>query len=172
MKIFNSLLSHVLKKDRADSSSQLELLELCVTHYYRGKDANNKTKPFHRAIFVITDTSKDMPHGTVFQVIHGRPIFEYMTRSDIDITLRQMEKYSGRIKIGQVQGRDLDDIEEILRGVCVIRDLNSDWSCQEWTRDGVRKLVERGFVGESVGDELDGQLAKAEADYMVELDKR
>jgi hypothetical protein len=148
-------------------------LELCVTHYYRGKDANNKAKRFHRAIFVITDpASKDTPHGTVFQVIHGRPIFEYMTKADTDITLRQMEKYSGKITIGEVQRGDLDVIEEILQGVNVVRDINSDWSCQAWTRDGVRKLVERGFVDKAVGDQLDGELTRAETAFIAELDQR
>jgi hypothetical protein len=145
--------------------------ELCVSHYYRGKDANNETKRFHRAIFVITDTSKDTPHGTVFQVIHGRPIFQYMTKADTDITLRQMERYSGKIKIGEVQRGDLDAIEEILRSVEVVRDINSDWNCQAWTREGVRRLVERGFVDEAVADQLEGELSKAEADYVGGLER-
>lgn len=166
----NSQLSRFSRTNRNDPSSQP--LELCVTHYYRGKDANNETKRFHRAIFVITDSSKDTPHGTVFQVIHGRPIFEYMTKSDTDITLRQMEKYSGRITIGEVHRDDLDVIEGILRSVEVIRDINSDWSCQAWTRDGVRRLVERGFVDGAVADELDAELTTAEAAYIAALDER
>jgi len=89
---------------------------------------------------------------------------------DTDITLRQMEKYSGRIKIGQVQRCDLDTIEEILRGVDVVRDISSDWNCQTWAKDGVRKLVERGFVDTSVGNQLEEELAKAEAEYVAELE--
>lgn len=95
-----------------------------------------------------------------------------MTKTNIDITLRQMERYSGRIKIGEVQRGDMDVIEEILRNVEVVRDINSDWSCQAWTREGVRRLAERGFVGESVADHLDGKLARAEADYVAGLEKR
>jgi len=92
-----------------------------------------------------------------------------MTKSDIDITLRQMEKYSGRIKIGEVQICDLDTVEEILRSVEVIRDINSDWNCQAWTREGIRKLVEQGFVDQSVADQLNGQFARAEADCVAGL---
>lgn len=169
MKSFNSLFSRLPRRDRTDESGSHEPLELCVSHYYRGKDANNEIKPFHRAIFVITDTSKDTPHGTVLQVIHGRPIFEYMTKADTDITLRQMERYSGKIKIGEVQKSDLGAIEEILRSVDVVRDINSDWNCQAWTRDGVKKLAERGFVDETVAYRLDGELSRAEADYVAGL---
>ena len=170
MKSFNSLLSHFSKRNRTDESST-QPFELCVSHYYRGKDANNETKRFHRAIFVITDTSKDTPHGTVFQVIHGRPIFQYTTKADTDITLRQMERYSGKVKIGEVQRGDLDAIEGILRSVEVVRDINSDWNCQAWTREGVRRLVERGFVDEAVANQLEGGLSKAEADYVAGLER-
>jgi len=172
MHSFNSLVSRFSKRNRTDVKESPRPFELCVSHYYRGKDTNNEPKRFHRAIFVITDTSQDIPYGTVFQVIHGRPIFEYMTKTNIDITLRQMERYSGRIKIGEVQRGDMDVIEEILRNVEVVRDINSDWSCQAWTREGVRRLAERGFVGESVADHLDGKLARAEADYVAGLEKR
>jgi len=165
----NSQLSRFSRTDRTDPSPQP--FELCVTHYYRGKYVNNETKPFHRAIFAITDSSKNTPHGTVFQVIHGRPIFEYMTKADTDITLGQMEKYSGRIMIGEVHRSNLDVIEDILGGVEVIRDINSDWNCQAWTRDGVRRLVERGFVDKAVADGLDGKLTAAEAAYIAALDE-
>jgi hypothetical protein len=92
-----------------------------------------------------------------------------MTKADTDITLRQMERYSGKIKIGEVQKSDLGAIEEILRSVDVVRDINSDWNCQAWTRDGVKKLAERGFVDETVAYRLDGELSRAEADYVAGL---
>ena len=130
MHSFNSLVSRFSKRNRIDLKESPRPFELCVSHYYRGKDTNNEPKRFHRAIFVITDTSQDIPYGTVFQVIHGRPIFEYMTMADTDITLRQMERYSGRIKIGEVQRGDVDAIEEILRRV--------DYGSEPSTR-GIRK---------------------------------
>lgn len=89
-----------------------------------------------------------------------------------DITLRQFERYGGRTKIGDVQTSDMDAIEEILRNVEVIRDINSDWNCQAWTRDGVKALSKRGFVDTTVADQLDGALAKTEAYFITGLEKR
>lgn len=142
MKSLRSVVSRFSSKNNTTD----EILEVCVCHYYRGKDVNGIAKGFHRAIFVITDTSCDPPPGQVFQVIHGRPIFEYMTKPDTDVTLRQMERYSGRIKIGDVVKADVDKIEETLRSVEVVRDINSGWNCQAWTRDGVNKLIGLGYV--------------------------
>lgn len=144
-------------------------LEVCVTFYYRGRDQENNLKDFHRAIFIITEPSNEEPRGTVFQVIHGRPIFEYFTSADTDIRLKQMERYSGRIKIGSVSRGDIGKVERILRGVEVVRDINSSWNCQAWTGEGVQKLVENGLIDAQVPQSLEKELRKAEGEYITNM---
>jgi plasmid stabilization system protein ParE len=146
--------------------------ELCVTHYYRGRDQNtDAVKRFHRAIFLITDSSSDPPRGTVFQVIHGRPVFEYSTSSDIDITLNQGERYSGRTKISEVRERDITAVEDIMRSLEVVQDISrEDWDCQSWTMEGVRKLVEGGLVDKDILNWLDEELVKSEIAYVASVE--
>lgn len=144
-----------------------EKLELCVASYYRGKDDDGSVKRFHRAIFIITQsvTETGYPRGTVFQVIHGRPLFEYMTKDEVDIRQRQ-HGYSGRVKIGEVRKKDIKKVEKMLSGLEVVRDINSDWGCQAWTREGVRQLTEHGFVSRERQASLDDELARTEKEYV------
>lgn len=144
-----------------------EKLELCIASYYRGKDADGGVKRFHRAIFIITQpiTETGYPRGTVYQVIHGRPLFEYMTRDDVDIRQRQ-HGYSGRVTIGETRKKDIKKVEKLLSGLKVVRDIHSDWSCQAWTREGVNKLAENGLVSKERHESLDDELARAENEYV------
>ncbi|KII93779.1 hypothetical protein PLICRDRAFT_26857 [Plicaturopsis crispa FD-325 SS-3] len=104
--------------------------------------------PFHRAIFVLTDPSPaggSSPRETVCQVIHGQPIFEYMTGERV--TLQQTERYSGRIQIGRVRRKDAEKLEKLLRGAVVVTSENDQqWNCRSWTREGVRVLAEAGPI--------------------------
>jgi hypothetical protein len=147
--------------------------DLCITYYYRGRDKkDNSVKRFHRAIFVVTNKSTNLSRGTVYQVIHGRPIFEYSTSPDVDITLNQNERYSGKIKIGEIGRRDIGRLEEIMRSLEVVRDIDrTDWSCQSWTREGVRRLAEAGFIDEDVPKWLDEELAKGEEAYLASIEQ-
>lgn len=149
-----------------------EKFEICVTHYYRGRDKDNVVKRFHRAIFVITDNRPEdggavNAYGTVYQVIHGRPIFEYSTTSDVDITLKQAERYSGKVFIGKVSKKDMKKVEQVLRGLEVVRDINSDWCCQEWVREGIKRLAEEGLIDKEVPEWLDDALKDDEGKYLA-----
>lgn len=88
-----------------------------------------------------------------------------MTKDEVDIRQRQ-PGYSGRVKIGEVRKNAMKKVEKILSGLEVVRDVNSDWGCQAWTRDGVTKLVENGFVSKDRQESLDDELARAEREYV------
>lgn len=88
-----------------------------------------------------------------------------MTKDEVDIRQRQ-PGYSGRVKIGEVRKKDIKKVEKILSGLEVVRDINSDWSCQAWTREGVRQLTEHGFVSRERQESLDDELARAENEYV------
>lgn len=144
--------------------------DLCITHYYRGKDEKGRIKPFHRAITIVTNASTQPVRGTVFQVVQvNGKLNRYHQLSDADVTLSQIpERYSGSIKIGEVKGKsDMRLVERILKGVPVEQGKTSSWMGQRWTRDGVRKLATAGFVDRACLLRLNDDLGRMETEYLL-----
>lgn len=149
--------------------------ELCVAHYYRGKDEHGRVKPFHRAITIVTDGASQPARGTVFQVAQSSgKLGRLYQLSDADVTLSQIpERYSGRVKIGEVKGAgEIRLIEHILTSVPVDQALEEQWTGQNWARDGVRKLATAGFVDRAAIARMNDQLARMETEYILTLSEQ
>lgn len=149
--------------------------ELCVAHYYRGKDEHGRVKPFHRAITIVTDGTAQPARGTVFQVAQSNGKLSRLYQlADSDVTLSQIpERYSGRVKIGEVKGAgEMRLVERILRGVPVDHGPELQWMGRNWARDGVRKLATAGFVDQAAIARMNDELARMETEYILTLSAR
>jgi hypothetical protein len=97
--------------------------------------------------------------GHTFQVVHGHPVFAYSYRNTImpeGSTPRKKSPISGKVKLGKMAA-----IKAAFERVPVAND-DPNWNCQNWTRDAIRALEERGYVPKGTAEKCDDLLAAAD----------
>lgn len=124
-------------------------LTIYLATYHRGVG-----KPDHWGILVATsETAED---GQIFQIIHGRPFFEY--RSDDHLPPSSTLKKCPAI--GKVKARKIDTIAKALGEIRVVND-DENWNCQNWTREAIAMLEGLGCVAKGTAADIDAILARA-----------
>ena len=111
-------------------------------------------KPDHWAIVIATSgIAKD---GHAFQIVHGRPFFQYRYRPDAQLSASSSLKQCPAI--GKVKASKLDFIDEVLGEIRVVND-DDNWNCQNWTREAIVALEGLGYVTPGTAISIDDILA-------------
>jgi hypothetical protein len=83
-------------------------LHIYLASYDRGSDQNGVKKPEHWAIFIAK--SPNDAEGHAFQIVHGRPVFEYSYRDGATLAGSASRKKSPII--GEVKASKIAKIDE------------------------------------------------------------
>lgn len=119
-------------------------LNIYLATYDRGPG-----KPDHWAIVIAR--SEDAEDGHTFQIVHGRPFFEYRYRSNARLSASSsLKKYP---TIGKVKKSKISEIDEAPGSIEVINN-DENWNCQNWIREAVMMLENMGHVTKGTAENI------------------
>lgn len=119
---------------------------LYLVTYERGEYYTGQIKPHHWAFFIQKRVVGSEVLGIAHQ-LHGMPgNFHYDGPENIDLT--QSRPILEKLEIGEVDESKMDRVHEILKDIPIDQVESSRWHCQNWSLEGLERLIDEGIIYE------------------------